>query len=1207
MMFFRWIINLLCRLVLAVYLTGVIIYPTFAAIAYNPLPTFAYLGTFQAEVDFLTETGKLEPESISTEWRDHGPGYLLAGLQIDGQRGIQLPAGIYRWRFRLQRGSEPAQLPSSPVFRISVWDVTTGERLIERTLHQSDFKDENVWYEKDLIHSSSGREGHRFEPRVYWEDYVNGIVDAVRLEQAVSYPTDNLEQKALQLDQAIQSKFLDSIPGTILPGLIVARKGSQESGQNSQNRGDSATWTALYTTAQALRLAANPNDYEARANMERGFQALHHLHEITHEPGVVARYADADGQWIYADTCEGKWRAGRINVDPGSYPHCTLGQATCQEKGKRKRLTCPDGTNYYDEYSAELISEDIYTAFAFAVGMGYPLIANAELKQAIATDMKIIGHHFLEHDFRIVKAGAEGIAPKSVQFNPYWPEEDLQAILAEQLADNTRVIDSLHQVNTVYKEYKEFRTLFNILGNLAEFLKIISFGCINSFPFLPENLLPPINQALVNAIETGDTDTVIQLFPEFTRSVRSSLLTLHSYLSRASGFVKSAIECAGRLPNSRAGENYRDVLRYVDTILLPEMGVLIQKIPEQINSLKDLKFDASNALAAAHILSAARLVAPDEFEEPYYRFLLGGGKNLLQTMETWDGTEEKLPTLFGGDVSADKGRSNTNWRGFAALYNLIRLEPRPDIRERYRLILERGWMPSADEGNALYDVIRAASGAAQQGDPPVDAGVISWALANIPEVRTAYSFAQWKNLATPIGTVSGGLLEWTTDDNKKEASGWVRDPAPVAIRAGHEIFLWQRNPRKIGYNRDAEGVYFPSVDYLLPFYMARAAGLELVPPPTTTTVIVRPAQLLKTSEEQGITIGSSPVYDCKTLGQMVTTPPELGTLPGPYGQSVVGPNGAHLANGYGQVRILTAKGHWKLTVDVQPEGLYLWAEVCRDALHAYGYEGAEVKFIASIYAPATTQMDKVGSTCPKEVIATSGEQGQTLGSGWSSNTKELNITVNVPAGANPLGGEMGTFNLDGNGYDDGFARVRVIVYQRVEAFSLTKTPTGVTVYARIKRPHHNKGGAEIKIAVDLLGTKTKSFQIAPLPSVLKLSALVGSEAPPQSFQVKAANENCELGSQAWYSTIATENGDWAFLPSTGGLLPGEVQVHASAMNLQASDTPYRGRIMVNVPGATNNPQHVDIELYVQLTEPLPPLPSDSPIWLPAVLNLILDD
>jgi hypothetical protein len=1030
------------------------------------LPTFRQLVTFRAALDFVSDTGKLGETSMFLFWKDNGAGYALAGLEVDGQRGMALTGGIYRWTFRLARGSEPHQLPSSPVFRISLWDVTTGECLVERSLHQSDFQDANQFYDKYLFHSTSGREGHRFEPRVYWEDFVDGFIDWVRLEAVEEIPSTDLAAKALQLDRLIQAEFLDPIPETEVPGLLVARRIGIGPGKEPTQRGDSATWTGLYTASQTLRLRAYPHDAEARLNMENGFRALHRLHEVTNEPGIVARYADTRGQWTYVDKCGGSWRAGRVNVGADGQPFCRVEDATCVEQGERKRAKCPNGEYLYEEWSKEVISEDIYAAFTFAVGIGYPLIADPALKAAIGGDFKAIARHIVTNDFKIIKAGIDNVAPKKyIHFNPYLPEEDLRGLITQQLEQG----NSLDQISGAYLAFGLFKFAFNFLvGGASETIRLISLGCIDKFPFIPADLLPQITEAMFAAIQRKDIDTIVTLLPEFVENVRTSLAVIHRFLGQASGYLRSVIECVGRLPNSSIGENYRDLLRYIDTIWLPEIWELIDKIPEEIPALKAFKFDASSALAAAHILSVTRVVAPEEFETPYYQHLLGGAKDLLTTIETWEGAPETLAILLGGDLGADKsrgGKSDTAWRSFAALYNLIQLEPRSDIRERFRLVLERKWAPHADEGNALYDVMRAASGKLP-GQFPTDWGMIGWGLANMPAQRQGYSHQMWNDVINDISLWSGGLLSW----DPEKAEGIVRDPAPVAIRALHQLFIWQRNPRKIGYNGDADGVSLPSVDYLLPYFIGRAAGMPIVAPPTPEKTFLRPTIVLKNSGEVGLTIGGGYDTECKTLGGAVFTPAEIGALPGPYGEFVVGHDGIRLAGGHVQVRMLTTRGRWSLKVAISPEKAHYWAEVCRGALHVDGREGAEVKFVMSIAAPASTQDNGIDAQCPAEVVANSGEQGVTIGSGSRHKTKELHVQVDVPSWHGPLRGQMGQFLLNGDGYDDGEVRVRVVVYRRVEHFELTKTPTGVHVYAKIYRPGGFNGGGEIKVVVDLFSS-----------------------------------------------------------------------------------------------------------------------------------------
>src|SRR5438132_461583 len=61
---------------------------------FHPLPTFQQIGIFQADVDFIVGTGRSDHDTVFALWQDHGAGDLLAGLNYNGGRGIQLPGGI---------------------------------------------------------------------------------------------------------------------------------------------------------------------------------------------------------------------------------------------------------------------------------------------------------------------------------------------------------------------------------------------------------------------------------------------------------------------------------------------------------------------------------------------------------------------------------------------------------------------------------------------------------------------------------------------------------------------------------------------------------------------------------------------------------------------------------------------------------------------------------------------------------------------------------------------------------------------------------------------------------------------------------------------------------------------------------------------------------------------------------------------------------
>ena len=114
----------------------------------------------------------------------------------------------------------------------------------------------------------------------------------------------------------------------------------------------------------------------------------------------------------------------------------------------------------------------------------------------------------------------------------------------------------LDQLAQIYIDFWNFRIGYNALGSLSDFVRFISLGCIDKFPFLPDDLLPPVNAALVDAIERQDVEAIVSLLPEFVRHVRTSLVTLHAFLGQASGFLRSAIECVGRLPNSNVAKTF---------------------------------------------------------------------------------------------------------------------------------------------------------------------------------------------------------------------------------------------------------------------------------------------------------------------------------------------------------------------------------------------------------------------------------------------------------------------------------------------------------------------------------------------------------------------------------------------------------------------------------------------------------------------------
>jgi hypothetical protein len=1137
---------------------------------FNPLPTAVTIARFEAETDFAWVVGRSDSVQHYANWRDNDAGYLLSGITLDGARGIALPEGTYRWQFRLMMGSDPPHLPGSPVFRLEIWDLTTGELITRRSLHASDFADENVYYSRMLVHSTAGRAGHRFEPRVFWEGFVDGFVDRVTLEQFVETPQVDLEAKAFQLDDILQADFLDPIPfaGDTL-GLLVGRKPDSAGNPGAVDRGDAATWTAYYTAAEALRLTARPDDAVALERMERGFAALHALFAVTGEPGVLARYATPNGEWHYRDMCDGKWKAGRlIRSDADGTLICTESEATCQPEGERLRARCPDGRRLYEEWSKEIISEDGITAFTFAVGIGYPLIADPTLKASIAEDMRGVARNFLDHDFRIVKSGDDRTAAKRINFNPYYPSDDLEDIVAGFLDDG-----KLDEYPKYYSKYKHLRNYWNKLGTVADILNIISLGCVGRFPDMSDDLLPPRSDEIAVAIQQRDEAKLVQLLPSFLTSTRNSLVSLRGFLGSSVDWFQRAADCIGRLPNS-SGEEYNDLIRYLRE-MLAEVDRLIARIPPSVQNLEDFKYDSSNAIAAAQILAVAKTVAPDEFGAAYSQYLLGGGKDLLTTMETWNGVGEEASAVFVGDEAADEQRGDTHHRSFAALSTLVRLESDPGLRQRFRALLDQSWRATSDEGNAFYEVVRAATQSRQPGALPSDLGISGWNLSRMPVLRSGYTNDVLAGLVPDVGFESSGWVD---------SNVFARDPLPVTVRAMSQMFLWQRNPRKLESNNSKAQEYYPSLDYLLPYWMARAAGVTLAQPTGSLAPQVYPAQALLTSNHVGITIGrgTSVNRECKGKCGFVHAPSELGTLPGPYGEVQVGRNGLDV--GVVKVKMLEGINDWKLKIDPQPEGVRYSAEVCRAG--GIEKEGSEVKFYIEMATPATTGPNIITPHALSHVVASSGEQGRTIGrcDGCCLHSKdeELRFTVAMPPEYGPVNGPYGTFHVGGCSYDDGQVRVHVLEYRgNVNALEITKSAEGVSFYGKVHRPGGcQKTGGEFKVVVELLGRGSASFAVSS-PPALNFTADEGREAPAQVVTLGLANASWPLSPVSLSVRPSTAEGlPWLYAAPTGGTLPQELRVRASAMNLRARPEPYSGSLEVEVPGATNNPVIIPVSLTV---------------------------
>lgn len=1111
----------------------------------HPLPHFERMAQFEGEADFGLGTGKADAASAYALWQDHDAGDLLASLRFEGERGFPLPNGVFQWSFRLGRGSEPVQFTGSPVFRLSVWDVTSAELVAERSLHASDFSSADTYEVRALFHSTAGREGHRFEPRVRWESYVDGWVDWVTVDRVTGYPHQDLEAKAILMDDLLQDVFLDPIPGSSEPGLLVARRKERAFSENSsEERGDSATWLSYYTAAQALRLEARPLDSQAQGNLERGFRALHALHQVTGQPGVIARYADPDGNWRFQHPIDGSWRAGRMKeVDATGRPQ-------------------------FEEWARSVISEDVTTAFCFAVGVGYAHILDPGLKRQIGEDLRAVARHFLQHDFAIVTDG------RRVDLNPYLGITDieLESYLTEFLSEET---GGLEPALRAYDQFRLLRDQYNQLVEYTEIAQLLTFGCIGSFKKIPEPFLSQ-ERDLVQALSNRDKQRLKSLLPTMVPELYGRIFWFRDFLKEELRTVRKAFDCVGRLPNTDPGARFSRILSFAD-LVVTQLDDLLSKLPPSVSGLKEIRFHAAHAIASAHLLGVARSIWPEEFGAAYERALFGAEKRLLWVMETWDEVPEVWATLIGGDQAADKQRSSVRHRSFLALWNLIRMEKNEGIRAVYRRVFEHGWKANSDEGNAFYEIMRQTASTTITGNRETDLGVAEWGLALLPVLNTGVAKPVWDSIRNELDTVGGGVLDWDVS----RARGRVRDPLPPNLRSG-QMFLWQRNPREVGYEAESEGRIFPSVDYLLPYWMARASGLllsnHLADPKTVGIQQVLPTTLAKSSDEIGLSIGRGTGLheECKTRSGFVSASPELERLEGPYGPISVPRGGLNLPN----VRVLmgSTDNEWKLTINPQPEGVQWSCQVCRDG----GIEkpGSAVNFRIDLLLPARSYDRSTPSTaiCTPQAIAKSGEQGVSLGSGLLSDCKTLHFRVALPPGVGSLGGTMGRIDLGGDGYEDSFVRVRVLEYHRVESFSLIKFTDHVEVEAQICRPDKFRGGAEIKISVELRLPQECPFALSDTPALFVFSCEEGQEAPPQTLVLHELSDRIA----PWFGSITSSPGpEWLRLSESGGYTPAMVRVAASAIGLRASDSPYSAVLRIEMPGSLHPIRHIPCQLTVQ--------------------------
>lgn len=241
--------------------------------------------TYPGNHGFIHEIGVHVPSGWSARYRIDPPGYFIRG-RITG--GDELASGTFEFRFHfaIQAGSLGGLFNgANDIVRIEAWDRTTQERLLCRTFQEADFpRTGRRDVPKSLVFSTIGREGHRFEPRVYWSGLSSLYLNRVELRRLERVTAESLEAKAALFEQTVKDLHEQR-------GFVLTRK----TDGTFADMGDAAVWTGLYAASQAWRYRAT-HDPRARVSMERSLKALHRLHAWSPTPGTLVRYISPRGE-----------------------------------------------------------------------------------------------------------------------------------------------------------------------------------------------------------------------------------------------------------------------------------------------------------------------------------------------------------------------------------------------------------------------------------------------------------------------------------------------------------------------------------------------------------------------------------------------------------------------------------------------------------------------------------------------------------------------------------------------------------------------------------------------------------------------------------------------------------------------------------------------------------------------------------------------
>lgn len=154
-----------------------------------------------------------------------------------------------------------------------------------------------------------------------------------------------LTRKALEFEKTMQAQHLGL--GQV-QDVIVDPSGTVQRTGGAPSR---LLWTGFYTASQAMRYRST-QDPDALANLERGLQTLHDLHEVTGYPGAIARGYD-----LPTIETQGHPAGGRFA-----------------------------GYNY----NKGTPSRDQYAGWFYGVGHGFKHLQDPALRQALIADVRAV-------------------------------------------------------------------------------------------------------------------------------------------------------------------------------------------------------------------------------------------------------------------------------------------------------------------------------------------------------------------------------------------------------------------------------------------------------------------------------------------------------------------------------------------------------------------------------------------------------------------------------------------------------------------------------------------------------------------------------------------------------------------------------------------------------------------------------------------------